>query len=171
MFMKNLKIKSKFIIVMNDMNKISNYLGFTPKSLGNLIFPSGTIIFNPEQNQLTNLPYKPNVLDSTLANDSFQITLVNQKIPQNISSNTQGGAKKLNKNEYKNEYYLESIGRVKLKKKYLSKSEDLMKAFKNILRNFSKENSNYFKNKKQISIKIKEKNSKNIFNFKLFKLN
>lgn len=152
---------------MNDMNKISNYLGFTPKSLGNFIFPSGTIIFNHNQNQLTNLPYKPNVTESTIANNSFKIILENQKIPKNISSNTQGGAKQQNKNEY----YLESIGRTKLKKEYLSRTEDLMKAFKNILRNFSKENSNYFKNKKQISIKIKEKNSKNIFNFKLFKLN
>ena len=142
------------------MNEISNYLGFTPNSLGNLIFPSGTLIFNPDQNQLINLPYKPNVTESTLANHSFKIIYENNETEQNVK----GGGNK------KKEYYLESIGRNKFKGEYLSKSDNFMKAFKNILRNFSKQNSNYFKNKKQISIKIKEKNSKNIFNFKLFKL-
>jgi hypothetical protein len=162
MYLKNRKIKSKFIIIMS---KIANYLGFTPKSYGNIVFPSGTLLFNPEKNELTNIPYKPNVSESTLANDSFQVSLTAATIPQNVQVQSGAGKK---------EYYLDKIGNLKMNNlnnlnNFNSKSKNLFLAFKNILRKFSNENSDFFKNKKRISMKIKEKNSNNLFIFKLFK--
>jgi hypothetical protein len=146
---------------MSNIKNISNYLGFTPKSYGNVVFPSGTLLFNPEKNELTNVPYKPNVSESTLANDSFQVSLTAATIPENVSVQSGAGKK---------EYYLDKIGKLEIEKNYNSKSQNPILAFKNILRKFSNENHGFFKNKKQISLKIKEKNSQNYFIFKLFKL-